>query len=196
MSCSLWYSSHQQSSHHSPQNIIWCFLYHVAIIIILLPRRVSADHKRRKLEHSSPSHSSSVKVSMAWGRLYPFLLSLPEHSLPLHIPAAPKTTEERCHTSVGKASGFPSSSNPWEMAKFPWTSASYFGEMGEKKALTDNKILYIFSIFHIEKKKSIFLLMKAVGVPWQNKNLKKKSISIFLVDFLFLFLLENDIKLN
>lgn len=69
---------------------------------------VFTDHKRRKLDsHSSPSHSSSVKVSMAWGRLCPFLLYLPERSLPLHIPAALKITEESCRTRAGMASGSP-----------------------------------------------------------------------------------------
>lgn len=69
---------------------------------------VFTDHKRRKLDsHSSPSHSSSVKVSMAWGRLCPFLLYLPERSLPLHIPAALKITKESCRTCAGMASGYP-----------------------------------------------------------------------------------------
>uniref|UniRef100_A0A668AWI4 THO complex subunit 2 n=1 Tax=Myripristis murdjan TaxID=586833 RepID=A0A668AWI4_9TELE len=54
-----------------------------------VPRSESAeserDHKRRKLDsHSSPSHSSSVKVSM--------------RSQPLHIPAALKITKESCRS--------------------------------------------------------------------------------------------------
>lgn len=52
------------------------------------------------------------------------------------------------------------------------------------------RILCILSIF-ILKYLSIFILMKAVSVPWEERNFL--SISIFLVDFL---LFENNIHLK
>uniref|UniRef100_A0A3Q1CI77 THO complex subunit 2 n=1 Tax=Amphiprion ocellaris TaxID=80972 RepID=A0A3Q1CI77_AMPOC len=77
-----------------------------------VPRSESAeserDHKRRKLDsHSSPSHSSSVKVSM--------------HSLPLHIPAALKIIKESgrsCRHCIWISQPY-----PWELESIPWTSA-------------------------------------------------------------------------
>lgn len=144
------------------------------------PFPVFTDHKRRKLDsHSSPSHSSSVKVSMAWGRLCPFLLYLPERSLPLHIPAAPKITKESCRTCTCMTSGKP--------YRIHGSWKAFHGHQHNilqnwEKPLKDlaKKLLYILSIF-ILKYLSIFILMKAVSVPWEERNFL--SISIFRVDF-------------
>ncbi len=65
------------------------------ILIFLL----SAEQKRRKLDtHSSPSHSSAVKVSMAWGELCTsFLLSLPVGD---HVFSKPSSSLRGTHWSL------------------------------------------------------------------------------------------------
>lgn len=139
------------------------------------------DHKRRKLDsHASPSHSSSVKVSMAWGRLCQFLLYLPERSLPLHIPAAQKINKgELSHTEIPTIA--------MGVGKHSMDIRMIFCRIG-RDLLKDlaKKILCILSIF-ILKYLPIFILMKAISVPWEERNFL--SISIFHVEFfVFLFL--------
>lgn len=110
-------------------------------------RFIFIDHKRRKLDtHSSPSHSSSVKVSMAWGRLCPFLLYLPERSLPLHIPAALKITMESCRNCRRDILEVPNKSmgggeNSMDISIFLWS--------WEKTPHGLSQVVYI-EYFHIE----------------------------------------------
>lgn len=140
-----------------------------------------ADHKRRKLDsHSSPSHSSSVKVSMAWGRLYPFLLYLPERSLPLHIPAVLKTTEESCHRNAGLASGSPRQIR--ELSRKLWTMKTCFPASRGKKGLSQGDDVYI-EYFFILKYSSIFIKWKQ-SVCLGKKKLFLKAFFL-LVDFFF-----------
>lgn len=146
-----------------------------------------ADHKRRKLDsHSSPSHSSSVKVSMAWGRLYPFLLYLPERSLPLHIPAALKTTEESCHRNAGSASGSPRQIR--ELSRKLWTSTCFPESHGKKpQGLSQGDDVYIEYFFHIEIL-IYFHKMETVSVPWQEEIIFLKHFYITCGFFFFFFL--------
>lgn len=171
------------SSYNHQKMISQCFFLYIEQKNSKRPCPVSADHKRRKLDsHSSPSHSSSVKVSMAWGRLYPFLLSLPEHTLPLHIPAALKITKESCHTCIEAWL----LDIPTQSMGDGWNSMDIsiiFWRNGRKPPQGQKNIVYIkyFSYW----KKIYFYINESSQCALAKKNFFK-SISIFLVDF-FLF---------
>lgn len=131
---------------------------------------------------------------MAWGRLYQFLLYLPERSLLLHIQQPRRPTKESCHRNAGTASG--SSWKIHELSRNLWTWASRFPESwGEKpQGLSQGDVVNI-EYFHIEIL-IYFYKMKTVSVPWQKKGLffffKHFDIARGFVSFSFFGLFKNN----